>query len=48
MEDVVTGACGYCAKAFHTVDGVEDAHVQLLNEYEGHPSIRTWSATVTR
>ncbi|MGH3518833.1 MAG: hypothetical protein ACRDQ7_15725, partial [Haloechinothrix sp.] len=38
VEDVVTGACGYCAKAFHTVDGVEDAHVQLLNEYEGHPS----------
>ncbi|MPZ00981.1 MAG: hypothetical protein GEU97_24050 [Actinophytocola sp.] len=41
VHDVVAGACGFCAKAFHTEDTVEDAHVHLLDEYEGHPSIRT-------
>lgn len=41
VHDVVAGACGYCAKAFHAEDSVHAADVHLLDEYEGHPSIRS-------
>lgn len=40
VRDVVTGACGFCAHAFHTTDQVQQADVHLLDEYEGHPSFR--------
>lgn len=41
VSDVVAGACGYCAKAFEAEGSVESAHVHVLDEYEGHPSIRS-------
>ncbi|WP_055469071.1 hypothetical protein [Streptomyces ardesiacus] len=40
VSDVVTGACGYRAKAFDAEDSVRTAHVHLLDEYEGHPTFR--------
>lgn len=40
VADTVEGACGYCARAFEAEHSVRDAHVHLLSEYEGHPSIR--------
>lgn len=40
VSDVVEGACGFCAKAFHAQQSAHDADVHLLDEYEGHPSIR--------
>ncbi|UGY94757.1 hypothetical protein [Streptomyces gobiensis] len=40
VSDVVAGACGFCAKAFDAEQGARQAHVHLLDEYEGHPSIR--------
>lgn len=40
ITDVVAGACGYCTKAFEADRGVAEAHVHLLDEFEGHPSIR--------
>ncbi|MGH3948591.1 MAG: hypothetical protein ACRDSE_05645 [Pseudonocardiaceae bacterium] len=40
VSDMVTGACSYCAHAFHAEDKVQDADVELLDEYEGHPSIK--------
>jgi hypothetical protein len=40
VADRVVGACGYCARAFHAEQGAETAHVHLLEEYEGHPSVR--------
>lgn len=39
VRDVISGACGFCAHAFHAEDGVQNADVELLSEYEGHPSI---------
>jgi hypothetical protein len=42
FEDVrnqVDGACAYCAKAFGVKEEVEREGVQLLGDYEGHPSI---------
>jgi hypothetical protein len=38
--DVVSGACGYCARAFEAEDHVHEAKVPLLEEYHDHPSIR--------
>lgn len=40
VRDVVAGACGFCAHAFHADDAVHEAGVELLDEYEGHPSIK--------
>lgn len=33
------GACSYCAGAYGIKDQVERIGVELLNEYEGHPSV---------
>lgn len=41
VHGVVTGACSYCADAFHATSGVEEAGVKLLDEYERHPSFRS-------
>lgn len=40
VEDVVAGACSYCAAAFGVKDEVKERGVTLLDEHEGHPSIR--------
>ena len=40
VEDVISGACGFCARAFEAEEGVERAKVGLLREYHDHPSIR--------
>jgi len=39
VRDQVEGACAYCAKAFGVKDEVEKEGVELLGDYEGHPSI---------
>ena len=41
VRDVVGGACSYCAAAYGVKEQVEQAEVKLLEEYEGHPSLRT-------
>jgi hypothetical protein len=38
--DALAGACGYCARAFRADQDVQTARVHLLEEYEGHPSVR--------
>lgn len=40
VEEVVTGACEYCAGAFGTKAALEKAGVPLLGEFDGHPSLR--------
>lgn len=40
VHDAVSGACGFCARAFGAEESVKHAHVELLEEYEDHPSIR--------
>lgn len=40
VRDVVSGACGYCARAFDAEEGVAHAEVKVLEEYHDHPSIR--------
>jgi hypothetical protein len=41
VRGVVGGACSYCAGAHGVKEEVEEAGVRLLEEYEGHPSLRT-------
>lgn len=41
VSDVVAGACGFCAKAFEAEHSAGEAHVHLLDEFEGHPSFRS-------
>src|ERR687898_1289801 len=38
--DVVSGACGFCARAFEAEEHIHEAKVPLLEEYNDHPSIR--------
>ena len=32
VRDVVSGACGYCSRAFDAEEGVHHAHIKLLEE----------------
>ncbi len=36
----ITGACEFCAGAFEVKEQVEAGNVPLLDEHEGHPSLR--------
>ncbi len=35
----IEGACAYCARAFGVKDKVQESGVELLGEFEGHPSL---------
>jgi len=37
----VQGACAFCARAFGVKDEVQESGVELLGEFEGHPSLAT-------
>jgi hypothetical protein len=41
VRDVVGGACSYCAEAFGVKEAVQDGGIELLEDYKGHPSVRT-------
>jgi hypothetical protein len=41
VRDVVAGACVYCSRAYGVKEQVEAAHVAFLDEFRGHPSIRS-------
>ena len=41
VRDSVEGACAYCSRAFGVKDQVESAHVPLLDDFSGHPSLRS-------
>jgi hypothetical protein len=45
VRSVVTGACVYCSRAYGATDGVDAAGVAFLDEYRGHPSIRSLAAS---
>ncbi|WP_306059231.1 hypothetical protein [Natronococcus wangiae] len=40
LTDLMT-ACHYCANAYDVAGEVEDSPAELLDEHEGHPSIRS-------
>ena len=44
VRDRIVSACAYCAKAFGVREEVEAAEVALLDEFEEHPSLRSFLA----
>ncbi len=39
-QELVEGACAYCSSAYGVREQVEQSPVPLLDEYDGHPSLR--------
>jgi hypothetical protein len=39
VKDDVEGACAYCARAFGVKEEVQESGVDLLGDFEGHPSL---------
>lgn len=39
VRSKIKGACSYCATAFGASDSAKDDSINLVDEYEGHPSI---------
>jgi hypothetical protein len=37
--DDIQGACAYCARAFGVKNEVQEGGVELLGDFEGHPSL---------
>jgi hypothetical protein len=44
VRDRIVGACAYCARAFGVKEEVESADVELLDDFEEHPSLRSYLA----
>ncbi len=42
IKDHIHGACRFCAKAFGVFKEVKESDVALLDEYDQHPSIRSF------
>lgn len=39
-KESIAGACSYCAGAYGVKDAIEGTDVGLLDEFDGHPSVR--------
>jgi hypothetical protein len=44
VRDRISGACAYCATAFGVRDEVESSGVELLADFDDHPSLRGYVA----
>ncbi|MFU8813206.1 MAG: DsrE family protein [Balneolaceae bacterium] len=42
VEDKIDGACKFCAKSFGVINEVRKTDVALLDDYEEHPSLRSY------
>ena len=40
VKDKIEGACYFCAKAFDVFKVIKESEIELLKEYDDHPSIR--------
>lgn len=40
VRDKVEGACAYCSNAYQVKDQIEDAGIDLIDDFDGHPSLR--------
>jgi len=40
VKDNVDGACKFCAKAFGVLEDIQQTDVNLLDDYDDHPSLR--------
>jgi hypothetical protein len=44
VRDRVAGACEYCSKAYGVLDEVRADGIELLGEYEHHPSLHGYAS----
>lgn len=44
VEDKIDGACRFCSKAFGVFKEVKNAGLTLLDDYDDHPSLRSYLA----
>jgi hypothetical protein len=44
VEESIYGACKFCSKAFGVINEVRKSGVLLLDDYDGHPSLRNFIA----
>jgi hypothetical protein len=44
VRDRISGACAYCANAYGVQEGVEQSGIELLDEFDQHPSLRGYLA----
>ena len=44
VKDNIHGACKFCSKAFGVFKDIKKSDVDLLDEYDQHPSLRTFIA----
>ncbi len=42
IRDKISGVCSFCAGAFGVKNAVQSSGVKLLDEYEGHPSLKQY------
>jgi len=42
VKPTIEGACKFCAKAFGVINEVRKADVNLLDDYDDHPSLRSY------
>lgn len=42
VEESIYGACKFCSKAFGVINEVRKTDVDLLEEYDDHPSLRNF------
>lgn len=40
LRDNIAGVCSFCSNAFGVKNAVQSSGVQLLDEFEGHPSLK--------
>ena len=44
VEDVIDGACEFCSNAFGVLDEVKKTNIELLSEFDNHPSLEKYIA----
>jgi hypothetical protein len=44
VRDRMAGACAYCANAYGVREGVEQSGIELLDDFDQHPSLRSYLA----
>lgn len=42
FKPVIEGACKFCSKAFGVINEVRKTDLELLKDYDDHPSLRTY------
>lgn len=42
IEDRISGVCSFCANAFGVKNAVQSTGITLLDEFEGHPSLKQY------